>query len=102
MLSILGNTADEYFCSCLESIVVLYSISANTAGVTFLSFGNGAADVFSLIVSFMRGNPELGLSGVLGGCFFTTTIVIALILGVCPVMVNPTLFLRNLGFFVVK
>lgn len=102
MLRLLGSTADEYFCLSLETLVVKFNISPNLAGVTFLSFGNGAADVFSLIASFVRGAPELGLSGNVGACLFTTAIVISLILWVTAVKVHRVMYLRNILFFILS
>ena len=42
LLYMLANTADAFFCPSLEVIVDILRVSPDIAGVTFLSFGNGA------------------------------------------------------------
>lgn len=77
---ILGNTTASYFCSSLESLSRVLKLSPSIAGVTLLSLGNGANDVFASLVSFMGdGTGGVGLNSILGGVFFISCIVVAVI-----------------------
>ncbi|CAN4084325.1 unnamed protein product [Withania somnifera] len=73
---LLGDTASSYFVSSLEGLSKSLKLSPIVAGVTLLSLGNGAPDLFSSIVSFMNdGTNEIGLSSIIGGAFFVSSVV---------------------------
>lgn len=81
---VLGSTADAYLSPVLVSISKHLKLSQSLAGVTFLAFGNGAADVFSAlsassdIDSFAKGSGEgfyLAAAASLGAGFFVSSIV---------------------------
>ncbi|XVE90233.1 hypothetical protein DITRI_Ditri20bG0062600 [Diplodiscus trichospermus] len=99
---ILGNTASEYFCYSLEGLSSLLKLSPTLAGVTLLSLGNGAPDVFSSIVSFMDSETEdIGLNTVLGGAFFVTCVVVGTISTLVHkkrVQVNKPAFVRDVSY----
>ncbi|KAK8507529.1 hypothetical protein V6N13_141548 [Hibiscus sabdariffa] len=99
---LLGNTASEYFCYSLESLSSLLKLSPTLAGVTLLSLGNGAPDVFSSIVSFMdSGTQDVGVNTVLGGVFFVTCVVVGTIgtfVHRKQVPVNKPAFLRDVCY----
>ncbi|XWS58576.1 hypothetical protein CRYUN_Cryun08bG0046100 [Craigia yunnanensis] len=99
---LLGNTASEYFCYSLESLSSLLKLSPTLAGVTLLSLGNGAPDVFSSIVSFMdSGTEDVGLNTVLGGAFFVTCVVVGTISTLMHrkrVQVNKPAFVRDVCY----
>lgn len=77
---ILGNTAANYFCSSLEGLSRVLKLSPSIAGVTLLSLGNGANDVFASLASFMGdGTGGVGLNSILGGAFFISCVIIAVI-----------------------
>ncbi|XP_021888767.1 cation/calcium exchanger 2 [Carica papaya] len=100
---LLGNTASEYFCSSLESLAKLLQLSPTIAGVTLLSLGNGAPDVFASLVSFMGdGTSDVGINTVLGGASFVTCVVVGIIsilLHQKGVKVEKSDFFRDVCFF---
>ncbi|KAI0501249.1 hypothetical protein KFK09_016192 [Dendrobium nobile] len=100
---LLGNTASHYLCSALESLSGALNLSPTLAGVTLLSLGNGAPDVFSSIVSFATGGGaggvEVGLNSVLGGAFFVSSAVLSIIsISVCRSS-RPAISIDRLSFF---
>ncbi|KAM7280510.1 hypothetical protein ACFE04_007644 [Oxalis oulophora] len=100
---LLGNTASEYFCSSLESLSKVLRLSPTIAGVTLLSLGNGAPDVFSVFVSFIdTGTTDIGISTVLGGTSFVTCVVVGIISILVHgkhVRINKVDFVRDISFF---
>ncbi|CAI0433304.1 unnamed protein product [Linum tenue] len=100
---LLANTAAEYFCSSLESLSTLLKLSPTIAGVTLLSLGNGAPDVFSSIVSFTSsGNGGVGLNSVLGGAFVVSNVVVGVIstlISSHEVAIEKSSFIRDVCFF---
>lgn len=100
---LLGDTAATYFCSNLEGLSGLLKLSPTIAGVTLLSLGNGAPDVFSSITSFMGASSTdlVGLNCVLGGAFFVSCVVLGVI-SICTVsrkiMIDKSSFVRDVCF----
>ncbi|CAI8613666.1 unnamed protein product [Vicia faba] len=80
MFYLLANTASEYFCPSLESLSKLLRLSPTIAGVTLLSFGSGANDVFSTLVSFKsNGTQDVGFNAILGGVSFISCVVVGIV-----------------------
>lgn len=100
---LLANTASEYFCSSLESLSKLLKLSPTIAGVTLLSLGNGAPDVFSGVVSFMgKGTSAVGFNTVIGGAFFVSCVVVgvvSILIHRKHITVNKFDFVRDVCFF---
>ena len=103
LIHILGNTASNYLSPTLALLCEQLNISYNVAGVTFLAFGNGAPDVFSLIASFTHKNVDshIGVGALLGAGVFVTTIVVGTITILSPCYVNRDIFLRDCSFYLI-
>lgn len=74
-------------------------LSPEVAGVTFLSVGNGASDVFSSIAAFAGGAPKIGIGTLVGAALFVATVVVgavALVTGGVQMRRGP--FVRETTF----
>eukprot|EP01138_Halocafeteria_seosinensis_P008653 gb/GECG01008844.1/.p1 GENE.gb/GECG01008844.1/~~gb/GECG01008844.1/.p1 ORF type:complete len:650 (+),score=44.36 gb/GECG01008844.1/:1-1950(+) len=99
LLYMLGNTADAFFCPALEVIVAIFKVSPDVAGVTFLSFGNGAPDVFASLAAYISGEGQVGVSAIAGAGVFVVTIVVGAICLTDEVQLSRRFFLRDVGFY---
>lgn len=101
LLSLLASTADNYFCLIMDSIVEKLHIPPSIAGVTFLAFGNGSPDVFSLIIAVFSGNTEIGVGANVGAGMFVTSIVAGCVAVFSDCVVNRRAFIRDSLFYLV-
>eukprot|EP01138_Halocafeteria_seosinensis_P015124 gb/GECG01015437.1/.p1 GENE.gb/GECG01015437.1/~~gb/GECG01015437.1/.p1 ORF type:complete len:760 (+),score=72.74 gb/GECG01015437.1/:1-2280(+) len=102
MFYMLANSADAYFCPTLQVIVDMLNLSPNAAGVTFLSFGNGAPDVFSSLAAYSSGQSSVGLSAILGaGMFVQSAILGAVVLISKEFLLKRRPFLRDVVFYTI-
>eukprot|EP00040_Diaphanoeca_grandis_P022589 m.121796 g.121796 ORF g.121796 m.121796 type:complete len:803 (+) comp28879_c0_seq2:256-2664(+) len=99
----LGTTAEDFFCPALSVISDTLSLSDNVAGVTFLAFGNGAPDIFSVITSISNspGNEgaSLALGSLAGAGIFVTTVVVGLVAYTVPFKLTRRPFLRDVATY---
>ena len=99
------DTADEFFVPVLEHIVEFFNVPQSIAGITFLSFGNGAPDVFSAIVSYAGGGGgDIGLGALLGSGVYVTTVICAVIAFSAPPEKSTLYrrpFLRDIVFYLI-
>ena len=66
------------WCCIRQVITTALHMDENVAGVTFLAFANGAADIFSLLLLVLRGDDDdedditgvAGMGSILGGAFY--------------------------------
>ncbi|KAI6659117.1 Sodium/potassium/calcium exchanger 6, mitochondrial [Oopsacas minuta] len=94
----LGAAAEEFFCPNLNTIANTLRLSQNVAGVTFLAFGNGAPDIFSVISAVRAsrdGEAGLAMGELFGAGMFITTVIVGAISMIKPCELPKRPFLRD-------
>ncbi|XP_058460946.1 putative sodium/calcium exchanger 7 [Malaya genurostris] len=96
--TVLGTTADQFFCPVLAVISKTLRISESVAGVTILAFGNGSPDLFTA-VSNPLSDTEMMFGELLGAATFVIGVVAATILLIRPFQTDPAGIVRDVLFF---
>eukprot|EP01038_Epipyxis_sp_PR26KG_P011646 gene11646-15598_t len=103
LMNLLAKTSSDYFSPTLSNICDRLHIPYDIAGVTFLAFGNGAPDFFSIIASVVGGIDVLvGLGGLLGAGTFVVTVVVGAVSVACPCEVSRQVFIRDVSFHILS
>ncbi|XP_065192404.1 mitochondrial sodium/calcium exchanger protein-like [Sycon ciliatum] len=104
----LSVVVDLILCPSLKVITTALHMDENVAGVTFLAFANGAADIFSLLLLVLRGDDDdedditgvAGMGSILGGGMFDICIPAGLIALNYPFdSIEKWPFIRNVVFY---
>mmetsp|Transcript_19575 Transcript_19575/g.32704 ORF Transcript_19575/g.32704 Transcript_19575/m.32704 type:complete len:700 (+) Transcript_19575:50-2149(+) len=102
LMNLLANTASNYFSPTLGTLCDKLNLAYDIAGVTFLAFGNGAPDFFSLLASVSGGvDIHVALGALLGGGVFICTVVVGCVAILCPCDVSRRIFSRDVAFFLI-
>ncbi|EGD75575.1 hypothetical protein PTSG_06644 [Salpingoeca rosetta] len=99
----LGVTAEDYFCPALSVISDTLKLSHNVAGVTFLAFGNGAPDIFSVYSSInnAKNGVQLAVGALFGAGTFVTTVVVGTVSFYYPFALTRRPFLRDVSTYLI-
>eukprot|EP01016_Furgasonia_blochmanni_P018472 TRINITY_DN2096_c0_g2_i1.p1 TRINITY_DN2096_c0_g2~~TRINITY_DN2096_c0_g2_i1.p1 ORF type:complete len:523 (+),score=92.18 TRINITY_DN2096_c0_g2_i1:61-1629(+) len=100
--NMIATTAEDYLSPALSYLAKRFQFSQSLAGVTLLSFANGAPDV---LIAFSAGGKESGITLAIGSIFgaglFVMTFILwqVLIAAGGPVKVKGKNFIRDLSFY---
>uniref|UniRef100_A0A1W7RA41 Sodium/potassium/calcium exchanger 6, mitochondrial n=1 Tax=Hadrurus spadix TaxID=141984 RepID=A0A1W7RA41_9SCOR len=97
----LGVTADDFLCPALVVITKTLGLSDNIAGITFLSLGNGAPDIFTSVIGVLQGRAPMIIGQLFGGGVFVTTVVAGSICIYKSFNLMQRPFLRDTIFYIV-
>ncbi len=100
---LLAHTTNTYLSPPLTKLSDRMKMSQNLAGVTFLAFGNGAADVFTSLVACSGHNGlKFSISSLLGSSVIITLIVFSIVVLISKeVKVNGKLFIRDIILYLI-
>ena len=100
LFSFVGVVASDFLCPNLSTIASRLGLTENTAGVTFLAFGNGSPDVFSTFGAMRTGSGSLAIGELIGAASFIVSVISGSMMLIAPFRVKPWPFCRDVGFFV--
>jgi sodium/potassium/calcium exchanger 6 len=96
------TTTEQYFCPSLSKLSKRLRLSNNIAGVTFLAFSNGSPDLFGAFSALAHNAPSIGVTSLLGGGVFVTTLVVGAVSLTSPgVNLSRRPFLRDILFYTI-
>ncbi|XP_053960821.1 mitochondrial sodium/calcium exchanger protein-like [Anastrepha ludens] len=95
--TILGVTADVFFCPALAVMARMLKMSENVAGVTLVAFGNGAPDIFSSL-SYLSTDTRRLYADIFASALFVVLIVAGIVFFTVPFAAQPYLLLRDALF----
>ena len=99
---ILSSTSDLFLSTAMVKLIETYNINQNVAAVTLISFGNSAPDVISSLVASENDNISFSLGSMMGSGMFITSFVLGLVVFKGKdIMVNPFMFNKDLGLYLV-
>ena len=99
LFSTIGIAASDFLCINLGTISNILGMSESLAGVTFLAFGNGSADVFSTFAAFRTHSGSLAVGELIGAAGFISAVVAGSMALIRPFKVARKSFVRDVGFF---
>ena len=101
LFTTVGIAASDYFTPNLRFIAVALGLSESLAGVTFLAFGNGSPDLFSMFIGLRKQSGAMALGELIGAAGFISSVVTGSMAIMTPFSVPPVSFLRDVGFLLV-
>jgi len=98
------TAAVEFLVPALNVVSDYWNLSSTVAGVTVLAFGNGAADIFSMLAATLSGpfGMELAVGEVLGNGMFCFCAVQGAVALIAPFRVCRREYFRDCGFYLLS
>jgi len=91
----------DFLIPALATLSKLCMLRQSVAGVTFLAFGNGCSDIFSMTAATLTGvkGMELAIGEVLGNGMLIFCFIQGIIAIITPFTANKSEYLRDCGFY---
>ncbi|ODV94235.1 hypothetical protein PACTADRAFT_76864 [Pachysolen tannophilus NRRL Y-2460] len=95
----LGIITSNFLSPNLAAISSILQLNERIAGLTLLSLGNGAPDIFSTYQAMSSNSTSLAIGELIGSCNFVTCFIVGLMGITNPFKVHGAEFLKDLIFF---
>jgi len=91
----------DFLIPALATLSKLCILRQSVAGVTFLAFGNGCSDIFSMTAATLTGvkGMELAIGEVMGNGMLIFCFIQGIIAIITPFTANKSEYLRDCGFY---